>query len=201
MITLSPLTLKIVASIASYMIGAIPFGYFLGKLYGHDITKSGSKSSGATNAFRILKTPFAGIIVVVLDVIKTVVAIKAFHSIFGKKDDVLAGTMATIGHIYSPFISLRGGKGIVCIMTTLTIVSADIFVLTSSLWISSFFLFGISGLSSCIFLVHSATLLMIVAIGDYNSFKLFPLFPAIGLSLVKHIPNIKSIRYALQKLK
>ena len=52
----------VVMLILSYLIGAIPNGYVIGKLFSKDIRQYGSGNTGATNSFRVLGKP-AGFIV------------------------------------------------------------------------------------------------------------------------------------------
>src|SRR5688572_11491418 len=54
----------------SYLIGSIPTGYWLGKLWkGIDVRKQGSGNLGATNVFRVLGTG-AGMVTLVIDIAK-----------------------------------------------------------------------------------------------------------------------------------
>ena len=69
----------------SYLVGAIPTAYVITRvLSGKDITKLGSGNVGATNALRVLgKVP--GIIVLVLDVLKGLVAVVIIAYLFAPR--------------------------------------------------------------------------------------------------------------------
>ena len=54
---------------ASYIIGSLPFGFWIAKMRGIDIREHGSGNIGATNIFRILGPP-TGILVFILDILK-----------------------------------------------------------------------------------------------------------------------------------
>ena len=54
---------------AGYLAGSIPFGYLIGKLYGHDVRKEGSGNIGATNVTRVVG-PKAGKVCFALDFLK-----------------------------------------------------------------------------------------------------------------------------------
>ncbi|MDR1027757.1 MAG: glycerol-3-phosphate 1-O-acyltransferase PlsY [Rickettsiales bacterium] len=93
----------LIAIAAGYFMGSIPFGLILGKLFGHDLRKIGSKSTGATNALRAGGLALA-IPVLILDLAK---AFFAVH-IFG----LWAGVAAVIGHCYPVWLGFKGGKGV-----------------------------------------------------------------------------------------
>ena len=61
---------------AAYLVGAIPFGYLVGKLRGVDLFKAGSGNIGATNAWRVLGRKY-GLLVFVLDFLKGAVPVAA----------------------------------------------------------------------------------------------------------------------------
>lgn len=63
----------VLALVAAYLLGSIPFGYIIGRMQGIDITQTGSGNIGATNAFRILG-PGPGAAVLVLDGAKAALA-------------------------------------------------------------------------------------------------------------------------------
>jgi glycerol-3-phosphate acyltransferase PlsY len=103
-----------------YLIGGIPFGAIVARRYGVDLTAAGSGATGATNVLRNLGWKPA-LIVAVLDVSKGAVPAVGARLLAGalgwdiNVSDLLvvvAGVSAMLGHIYSPYIRLRGGKGI-----------------------------------------------------------------------------------------
>lgn len=95
-----------------YFLGAIPFGYLVAKRAGVDIFKTGSGNIGATNVMRTLGRK-AGISVFVLDVLKGFVPpILAYQMKLGQDSAFFAGIASVLGHIFSPFLRFKGGKGI-----------------------------------------------------------------------------------------
>ncbi len=102
--------------IASYLLGGIPTGYIIGRIKGIDIRKFGSGNPGTANVYRILgKWP--GIITFIVDFLKgfipAYVAIKFFYLGAGHWwIPVTAGGLAIAGHIWTPFLSFKGGKGV-----------------------------------------------------------------------------------------
>ncbi len=97
--------------ILSFLIGSIPFGLIVSRLfYNKDIRKSGSGNIGAMNALRTLGTAGA-IAVLILD------AVKGFGMPFlAMRGSInlalLLAAAAIIGHCFSPWLRLKGGKGV-----------------------------------------------------------------------------------------
>lgn len=98
--------------IAAYLIGSIPTGLIIGKLfYNIDIRQHGSGNLGATNTFRILGKK-AGIFVTIFDVLKgTIPAL--FPVIFNQSvHPIIIGVAAVIGHVYPIYLKFKGGKAV-----------------------------------------------------------------------------------------
>jgi glycerol-3-phosphate acyltransferase PlsY len=98
------------AFIGSYFLGSIPFGFLVGKVKGVDLRKKGSGNIGATNVFRVVGKK-EGIFVFVLDFLKGFLPVIYFSDI-----SVLAGILALlgaiIGHMTTPVLRFKGGKGV-----------------------------------------------------------------------------------------
>lgn len=99
--------------LASYLLGSIPFGLIIGKLWASvDVREHGSGNIGTTNVLRTLgKGPAA--VVLVLDLLKGALPVVAAQS-FGLSDWIVAaaGLAAVAGHVWSAFLRFNGGKGI-----------------------------------------------------------------------------------------
>ncbi len=99
-----------VAFVGSYILGSIPFGYIVGKIKGYDIRKEGSGNIGSTNVFRVVGKK-EGIFVFVLDFLKGFLPVLYFSDV-----SVLAGILALLGaiagHMTTPFLRFKGGKGV-----------------------------------------------------------------------------------------
>jgi acyl phosphate:glycerol-3-phosphate acyltransferase len=99
--------------IASFLIGAIPWGYVAGKASrGIDLRTVGSGGTGATNVLRTLGAR-ASAVVALLDILKGVLpVIIARAAGFDAAWVAAAAVAAVIGHCWSPFIGFKGGKGV-----------------------------------------------------------------------------------------
>lgn len=103
-----------ISLIVSYLIGSFPTGKLLAKVYGVDITKSGSGNVGATNVARTLGKK-AGIIVLLIDILKGIIAVKLSTIFINQPLDnfaELSGLAAICGHCFSIPPWLKGGKGV-----------------------------------------------------------------------------------------
>ena len=187
------------AIISAYLLGSIPTAYIYGKLYkGIDIRQHGSGNVGATNVFRILgKTP--GIIVLVLDILKGVLAVACVPDIFGLTDvcyRLVLALCVVIGHNWTIFLKFKGGKGIATslgVLIGLTIKIASIrpvLLLTLAVWIISFLISQIISLASMI----AAVCLPFIMIFTAQPFEIVCLGVVFCVFVViRHRPNIKRL--------
>lgn len=112
----------LISGIVGYGLGALAFGYWVSRAYGIDIFQHGSKNPGATNVRRVLGSK-AGNLVFLLDALKGAAAagwplvagrglgssLFAPHAL----ESAVAGLAgALIGHSFSCFTRMRGGKGV-----------------------------------------------------------------------------------------
>ncbi|MCX8139529.1 MAG: glycerol-3-phosphate 1-O-acyltransferase PlsY [Gemmataceae bacterium] len=109
--------------LGSYLLGALPFGYWVGRWRGVNLFTVGSGNIGATNAGRVLGWPY-GLLVFVLDCAKgaipplVVVSLyqaglnQAVEPLMASLLQVGAAASAFLGHLYPVYLNFRGGKGI-----------------------------------------------------------------------------------------
>jgi len=98
--------------IFSYLLGSVPTAYIAGRaLKGIDIRIAGDGNVGAANAFREIG-PVAGLTVMVFDILKGVAATLITQAFTSQQLVVfIAGFSVVAGHIWSPFIGFKGGRG------------------------------------------------------------------------------------------
>ncbi|HEX2747104.1 MAG TPA: glycerol-3-phosphate 1-O-acyltransferase PlsY [Verrucomicrobiales bacterium] len=107
----------LVATLAAYVIGATPFGYFAGRMRGIDIREHGSGNIGATNVFRVLGRR-VGIPVFILDMLKGFLPVIITRSVLAERGipydwaEIGAAVGAVLGHNFTFWLHFRGGKGI-----------------------------------------------------------------------------------------
>ena len=99
------------AAVVGYGLGAVNPAAIIARIFGVDLRSSGSGNPGATNVGRVLG-PRWGVLVGFLDVAKGFVPAYLFGRYFGQTAGEVAGLSAVIGHITSPYLRGRGGKGV-----------------------------------------------------------------------------------------
>lgn len=100
--------------VGAYLLGAIPTSYLVARAAaGTDLRTFGSKNLGATNLYRLLGWKAAAPVALV-DVLKgTVPVLLAQRFAAGSAWWPLAvGLAAVCGHVFSPFVGFKGGKGV-----------------------------------------------------------------------------------------
>ena len=121
---MSPLSVAILLLFCAYLIGAVPFGYLIGRARGVDLFQAGSGNIGATNAGRVLGRKI-GALVFLLDFLKGAVPVAVVHPMarslapgaetaLGQPDVLRVGAaaLAFLGHLFPVYLGFRGGKGI-----------------------------------------------------------------------------------------
>jgi glycerol-3-phosphate acyltransferase PlsY len=99
---------------AAYLLGSIPFGLLLGKLFGAaDVRKAGSGNIGATNVARVAG-PLAGILTLVLDAAKGSLAVLLAARLTNGVAlwMMIAGLCVLVGHCFPIWLGFHGGKGV-----------------------------------------------------------------------------------------
>jgi glycerol-3-phosphate acyltransferase PlsY len=100
--------------VAAYLLGSIPFGLLLAKLFGGgDVRKAGSGNIGATNVARVVG-PLAGILTLILDTAKGAAAVWLAGRVTNESATwmMLAGCAVLLGHCFPVWLKFKGGKGV-----------------------------------------------------------------------------------------
>jgi len=96
-----------------YLIGAIPFGYLICKIFKNiDIRKFGSGNIGATNVYRVCGLKL-GLPVLILDILKGFIPVYIGKILkFSNPLILIGGILSILGHSFSIFLKGKGGKGV-----------------------------------------------------------------------------------------
>ena len=105
--------------LAAYLVGGIPFGFLIGKMRGVDVRTVGSKNIGATNVFRTVGKKW-GVLAFACDVLKGLIptllakqwALDPELPPDGSWFPLVVGVMCVVGHMLTPYMKFRGGKGV-----------------------------------------------------------------------------------------
>lgn len=102
---------ELIALIAGYLLGSIPFGYLAGRAKGVDLRSLGSGNIGAANAFRNLGRSW-GIGVMVCDIGKGVVGALIGRWLTDDPWPIFVGAAVMVGAIFPIWLRFKGGKGV-----------------------------------------------------------------------------------------
>lgn len=141
--------------VAAYLVGATPTSYIAGKLArGIDLREHGSKNLGATNVYRTLGWKYA-IPVALIDIAKGAIPVLFFPRLAGAGAPqpwlpVVFGGAAVLGHMFSPYVRFKGGKGVASAAGVFLALAPLAFIIAILVWGLCLWLTGYVSLSSII---------------------------------------------------
>jgi glycerol-3-phosphate acyltransferase PlsY len=179
-----------------YLVTAIPFGYYLGLIYGKDLTELGSKSIGATNVLRVLGK-WQAILVLTLDITKGFLPLFLVTNFFWEiipRESYLflfLTIVPLIGHGKSLYIGFKGGKSSATGFGVLLAINPLVALITILIWIVTVKLSEYSSLGSiiCIPLVP----IWLYLFGEPLNIIIFGVIAFVYIVLIKHSTNIKRL--------
>jgi acyl phosphate:glycerol-3-phosphate acyltransferase len=200
----SGLPAELLVLAAALLLGSIPFGLLVGRAWsGTDVRKAGSGNIGATNVLRT-SGPWAGLLTLALDVGKGAAAVALARAAMGAAAgdppgagtglagsgtlDDWAGCAAVVGHMFSPWLRFRGGKGVATALGALAVLSPLLAVAALAVFALVMALTRLVSLSSIMACAALPVLCYLRVVGDT------PYLPVIALIAVmiiaRHRANI-----------
>ena len=179
--------------ISCYLLGSIPFGYIVGKLFKKvDIRELGSGNIGAANAFRILGPSLASL-VLIGDIGKGIFSIYLvqYLNIDNLLIITIAGLAVICGHDWSLFLGFKGGKGIATTFGVVFGLNPTISILALIIWGVVVITTRYVSLSS-IFAVISIFIFSILFKQPYEYIIFSAMIMILGI--FKHKENIKRLK-------
>ena len=134
----------------AYLIGGIPTTYLASRyVAGIDLREHGSKTLGATNAYRGLGWKYA-IPIGLFDVAKGFVPTYFFAPWVGEADGIALaiGFGAIVGHVFPVYLRFSGGKGVATAAGVLFGVAPTAMLVSVALWGALVFATGIVSVAS-----------------------------------------------------
>ena len=175
--------------IISYLMGSIPFGFILSKIFlKKDIREIGSGNIGATNALRT-GNKIIGYSTLVLDILKAVLPI-IYVKVFFQDYLYIASLSAFLGHVFPVWLKFKGGKGVatyVGILFAINFYFGIIFIIT---WFITFLFSKFSSLSSLVGAASIPIYLLILA--QFDQVIFFTIM--FVLIFFTHRENIKRLK-------
>ncbi|GAA6827796.1 glycerol-3-phosphate 1-O-acyltransferase PlsY [Helicobacter pylori] len=188
----------VIMLILSYLIGAFPSGYVIGKLFfKKDIRQFGSGNTGATNSFRVLGKP-AGALVTFLDIFKGFIVvffplwlpvhadgpISTFFT-----NGLIVGAFAILGHVYPIYLGFKGGKAVATSAGVVFGVNPILLLILAVIFFAILYLTKYVSLSSII-----ASICCIIGALLIRDYILLVVSACIGILLIfRHRTNIVRI--------
>ena len=151
--------------IICYLIGSIPFGLILTKLFdNNDLRNIGSGNIGATNVLRTGNKTLA-LLTLILDLSKSFIPLFIFFELYPHPiindffnliivDKIFLilvfGYFFVLGHCFPIWLKFKGGKGIATSLGVILSIDFFIGLCLLTIWILVFLIFKISSLSALI---------------------------------------------------
>jgi len=180
--------------IAAYLVGGIPFGLLLAKKFaGIDVKTSGSGSIGATNVLRVVKesdpklAKKLGAATLALDALKGILVLTiAYFADMSESTLWAIATLAVIGHCFSPYLGLEGGKGIATGMGVMMFMLPLETTIALVVWAIGAKTIRISSVSSLV----AVAALLVSSFFIHPDMAHAPVVLIVFILYYKHIPNI-----------
>lgn len=191
----------ILVIIIGYILGSLPFSFWLGKLKGVDLRKVGSGNVGATNLARVT-SPGWGAVAFILDLGKGLLAVILAGYIFTLFADnimssamlkIIGGVMSIFGHNWSMWINFKGGKGVATSAGIFLGLAPIPLLLALGVWVVVFALYKYVSLASIVAAI-SLPIWMLAGIGGKTALPII-VFSCIVtvLIFIRHRLNIKRL--------
>ncbi|KAJ56134.1 glycerol-3-phosphate acyltransferase [Actibacterium mucosum KCTC 23349] len=188
-ITSSWSLLAVVAGLA-YLLGAVPFGIVMARLFGlGDLRKIGSGNIGATNVLRT-GNKLAAFLTVVLDAGKGGIAVLIARYTVGEDAAQIAGLCAFLGHLFPVYLGFKGGKGVATFLGTLLALAWPVGLLACAAWLICAVISRYSSLSALVSAAVSPIFMVYTGNGSMLVLGLVLTF----LIYVRHWENIQRLK-------
>ena len=179
----------IIVAVYSYLLGSIPFGLILTKIFlKKDIRDIGSGNIGATNVLRT-GNKLIGYLTLALDITKAVIPV-IYVKINFPELIYIASLCAFLGHVFPIWLKFKGGKGVATYVGILFSINILLGIIFISCWIITFLLSRYSSLSSIIASLSVPIYLLII--GNINNVFFFIIM--FVLIFFTHRENIKRLK-------
>jgi glycerol-3-phosphate acyltransferase PlsY len=178
----------IIVAVYSYLLGSIPFGLVLTKIFlKKDIREIGSGNIGTTNVLRTGNKSLA-VTTLVLDLLKGYFSIVITFVYFENLISYSA-LICFIGHIFPVWLKFKGGKGVATYLGVILALSYKFFLIFGITWLVFSFLFRYASLSSII----SSLIVFVYSYFFINNFSLI-LFIFFVIIIYTHRENIVRLK-------
>ena len=178
----------IIIAIASYLMGSIPFGFILTKIFlKKDIRNIGSGNIGATNALRTGNKSL-GYGTLLLDVLKAIIPV--IYSKLNYPDYIFIVSLCVfLGHVFPVWLKFKGGKGVATYVGILFSINLIYGIVFAGVWFFTLLISKYSSLSSLIASLAIPIYLLFLNNGNLIFFSLM-----FVLIFYTHRDNVKRLK-------
>jgi acyl phosphate:glycerol-3-phosphate acyltransferase len=172
-------------AIAAYLIGSIPFGIVLTKLFRvGDLKAIGSGNIGATNVLRTGRKDLA-LATLILDAGKGAFA-TYIAGFYGIDMMIVAAIASVVGHIFPVWLRFKGGKGVATTLGVVLVLNPTIGFLTCLIWLFTAIIFRYSSAASL-----TASVAAPLLAWEFSTFHIMDALIVIAVLVwTRHIGNI-----------
>jgi len=177
------------AFLGGYLLGSIPFGLILAKLFGlGDLRRIGSGNIGATNVLRAGSKGLAAL-TLLLDAAKGTIAVLLAAN-WGETSAMCAGLGAFLGHLFPVWLGFRGGKGVATYLGVLLGLYWPAAAVFAAAWLIAAFVTRYSSLAAL-----TASAISVAGLALMGQWRLAGLFLLLTVLLyIRHAGNIGRLR-------
>ena len=178
----------IIIILTSYLMGSIPFGLILTKIFlNKDIREIGSGNIGATNVLRA-GNKTVGYLTLILDVLKAIIPI--IYIKLNYPDLIYVSSLSVfLGHVFSIWLKFKGGKGVATYVGILFCINYFLGIIFVISWLIIFIISKFSSLGS---ILSSLVIPIYIFLNsDYNNEYFFVIM--FVLILFTHRENVKRL--------
>ncbi|MEO0225992.1 MAG: glycerol-3-phosphate 1-O-acyltransferase PlsY [candidate division WOR-3 bacterium] len=179
---------EVIVLMVGFAIGSIPFGFLIARIKNINLRHFGSGNVGATNVGRALGPKYF-LLVFMLDALKGIAAVMIGK--FLNLNPFLAGLGAILGHIFTPFLKFRGGKGVATSIGVLASIFPRIFLIGLVVWIIVYLTTFYVSLASLCFATAFAFFNFLW--GEKNPVNQIAVLIVVLLIFSTHLPNIRRL--------
>ena len=186
--------------LASYLVGAIPFGLLLSFRSGVDIRSQGSKNIGATNVARLLGKKM-GALTLVCEVLKGYLPMYVAAMVMQGDAQAslvvaLCGAASVLGHMFPVYLGFKGGKGVATALGSFLYLAPLAVLGCLLVFVATVRISGFVSLGS---LLASASILLWLYLLDCTGWQLWLATGIVAMIWIKHAQNIKRLLSGTEK--
>ncbi len=191
--------ISIAAILICYLSGSIPCGYIVARLYGIDVTASGSGRTGGTNVLRAAG-PLAAAVTVLGDMLKGLIPVYLLAQAGLPLAAAAGGVAAVLGHNYSIFLRFRGGVGAGTAVGALAGLSFPISLAAGVCGLIALAISGYASILSATIAVFALIFLVISAVLGRTPYE-YIIFGVLNLAVIFYAlrPNFARLRAGTER--